>query len=86
MSAVLRLALGSGSLRPDWREPVSGFVFRWVKTRSWLMESVGVTRRHRFDSDRLYQLQDSSVVEQVTMNHRDAGSNPALALRFSLKN
>ena len=33
MSAVLRLALGSGSLRPDWREPVSGFVFRWVKTQ-----------------------------------------------------
>jgi hypothetical protein len=33
MSAVLRLALGSGSLRPDWREPLCGFVFRLVRTQ-----------------------------------------------------
>ena len=29
---------------------------------------------------------DSSVVEQMTLNHRDAGSNPVPTLRFSLKN
>jgi hypothetical protein len=32
------------------------------------------------------KLKDSSVVEQMTVNHRDAGSNPAPTRRFSLKN
>ena len=49
------------------------------------MESAGETRRHRFDSCRFNQREDSSVGEQMTCNHRDAGSNPAPTLRFSLQ-
>jgi hypothetical protein len=36
-----------------------------------------VTRRHRFDSCRFNQREDSSVVEQMTCTHQAAGSNPA---------
>jgi hypothetical protein len=31
MSALLRFGFGSGSLRSDWRGPVSGVVFRRAK-------------------------------------------------------
>jgi hypothetical protein len=31
-SPLLREAMGSGSLRPDWRGPMFGFVFRRMKT------------------------------------------------------
>lgn len=85
MSALLRLALGSGSLRPDWREPLCGFVFRLSEDcscSSWRAsgrpEGIGSI------PVRLYQTKDSSVVEQVIVIHHDAGSNPAPALRFSL--
>ena len=40
---------------PDWREPVSGFVFRRMKTRGVAHgERRGDTRRHRFDSGLLH--------------------------------
>jgi hypothetical protein len=42
------------------------------------MESAGFARRHRFDSCRFNQREDSSVVEQMIFNHQAAGSNPAL--------
>lgn len=48
------------------------------------MESIGVKPEGIGSIPISCTTKDSSVVEQVTCNHRDAGSNPAPALRFSL--
>ena len=50
------------------------------------MESVGVKPEGIGSIPVSCTTKDSSVVEQMTFNHRDAGSNPAPALRVSLKN
>lgn len=62
-----------------------GFVFRRDKDRGKkLMASVGLYPKVSVRFRSLAQLKDSSVVEQMTVNHRDAGSNPAPTLRFSI--